>query len=63
LLRVREKENALAFIEEELVMLQKFWNTIYLFRPKLPVSKSMKMALKDTKLSDVDAIVMHAPEP
>jgi hypothetical protein len=40
-----------------------FGTIIYLFRPKLLFSKSMKMALKDTKLSDVDAIVMHAPEP
>jgi hypothetical protein len=52
------KENALAFIEG-IIMLQKFY-IIYLFQKQL-VFKIDENGLENTKLSDIDVIVMHAP--
>jgi hypothetical protein len=43
-----------------LVMLQ-FWSTQYIYFCRNLFSKIDENGLKDTKLSDIDVIVMHAP--
>jgi uncharacterized CHY-type Zn-finger protein len=47
-------------LSKELVMLQ-FWSTQYIYFCRRLVFKIDENGLKDTKLSDIDVIVMHAP--
>ena len=60
-LEIGRKENALAFIEGIGYATEVLEHNISISAEATCFQKSMKMALKDTKLSDVDAIVMHAP--
>lgn len=60
-LEIGKKDNALAFIEGIGYATEILEHNISISAEATCFQKSMKMALKDTKLSDVDAIVMHAP--
>ncbi|MDG2431291.1 beta-ketoacyl synthase N-terminal-like domain-containing protein [Flavobacterium sp.] len=60
-LEIGKKENALAFIEGIGYATEVLEHNISISAEATCFQKSMKMALKDTELSDVDAIVMHAP--
>ena len=56
-----KKDNALAIIEGIGYATEILEHNISISAEAICFQKSMKMALKDTKLSDVDVIVMHAP--
>ena len=60
-LEIGKKENALAFIEGIGYATEILEHNISISAEATCFQKSMKMALKDTRLSDVDVIVMHAP--
>jgi 3-oxoacyl-(acyl-carrier-protein) synthase len=60
-LEIGKKENALAFIEGIGYATEVLEHNISISAEATCFQKSMKMALKDTKLSDIDVIVMHAP--
>lgn len=60
-LEVGEKENALAYIEGIGYATDDIEHNISISEEANCFQKSMKMALQNTKLEDVDAIVMHAP--
>jgi 3-oxoacyl-(acyl-carrier-protein) synthase len=60
-LEIGKKENALAFIEGIGYATEVLEHNISISAEATCFQKSMKMAIKETKLSDVDAIVMHAP--
>ncbi|MBC5839091.1 beta-ketoacyl synthase N-terminal-like domain-containing protein [Flavobacterium muglaense] len=60
-LEIGKKENALAFIEGIGYATEILEHNISISAEATCFQKSMKMALKDTKLCDVDVIVMHAP--
>ncbi|PRZ26119.1 3-oxoacyl-(acyl-carrier-protein) synthase [Flavobacterium granuli] len=60
-LEIGKKENALAFIEGIGYATEILEHNISISAEASCFQKSMKMALQDTDLSDVDAIVMHAP--
>ncbi|MBU0942641.1 MAG: beta-ketoacyl synthase [Bacteroidetes bacterium] len=60
-LEIGKKENALAFIEGIGYATEVLEHNISISAEATCFQKSMKMALKGTKLSDVDVIVMHAP--
>ncbi|MBX9888656.1 MAG: beta-ketoacyl synthase [Flavobacteriaceae bacterium] len=60
-LELGKKENALAFIEGIGYATEVLEHNISISAEATCFQKSMKMALKDTNLSDVDVIVMHAP--
>ena len=60
-LEIGKIENALAFIEGIGYATEVLEHNISISAEATCFQKSMKMALKDTELSDVDAIVMHAP--
>lgn len=60
-LEIGKKENALAFIEGIGYATEVLEHNISISAEATCFQKSMKMALKDTELSDVDVIVMHAP--
>ncbi|NRT16277.1 3-oxoacyl-(acyl-carrier-protein) synthase [Flavobacterium sp. 28A] len=60
-LEIGKKENALAFIEGIGYATEVLEHNISISAEATCFQKSMKMALKDTELSDVDAVVMHAP--
>lgn len=60
-LEIGKKENALAFIEGIGYATEILEHNISISAEATCFQKSMKMALQDTDLSDVDAIVMHAP--
>jgi 3-oxoacyl-(acyl-carrier-protein) synthase len=56
-----KKENAIAFIEGVGYATEVLEHNISISAEATCFQKSMKMALQDTDLSEVDAIVMHAP--
>ena len=60
-LEVGENQNALAYIEGIGYATDDIEHNISISDEANCFQKSMKMALKNTKLEDVDAIVMHAP--
>ena len=60
-LEIGKKENALAYIEGVGYATEILEHNISISAEATCFQKSMKMALKDTALSDVDVIVMHAP--
>lgn len=60
-LEIGEKENALAYIEGIGYATDDIEHNISISEEANCFQKSMKMALQNTKLEDVDAIVMHAP--
>lgn len=60
-LEIGEKENALAFIEGIGYATEVLEHNISISAEANCFQKSMKMALKNTELSDIDVIVMHAP--
>lgn len=60
-LEIGKKENALAFIEGIGYATEILEHNISISAEATCFQKSMKMALKNTNFSDVDAIVMHAP--
>jgi 3-oxoacyl-(acyl-carrier-protein) synthase len=60
-LEVGKKDNALAFIEGIGYATEILEHNISISAEAICFQKSMKMALANTDLSDVDAIVMHAP--
>jgi 3-oxoacyl-(acyl-carrier-protein) synthase len=60
-LEIGRKENALAFIEGIGYATEILEHNISISAEATCFQKSMKMALENTKLADVDAIVMHAP--
>ena len=60
-LEIGKKDNALAFIEGIGYATEILEHNISISAEATCFQKSMKMALKNTKLSDVDVIVMHAP--
>jgi 3-oxoacyl-(acyl-carrier-protein) synthase len=60
-LEIGKKENALAFIEGIGYATEILEHNISISAEATCFQKSMKMALQNTDLSDVDAIVMHAP--
>ena len=60
-LEIGRKEKALAFIEGIGYATEILEHNISISAEAICFQKSMKMALKDTDLSEVDAIVMHAP--
>jgi 3-oxoacyl-(acyl-carrier-protein) synthase len=60
-LEIGKKENALAFIEGIGYATEILEHNISISAEATCFQKSMKMALEDTNLSEVDAIVMHAP--
>jgi 3-oxoacyl-(acyl-carrier-protein) synthase len=60
-LEIGKKENAIAFIEGIGYGTEILEHSISISAEATCLQKSMKMALKNTNLSDVDAIVMHAP--
>lgn len=60
-LEIGKKENALAFIEGIGYATEVLEHNISISAEATCFQKSIKMALKDTELSDVDAVVMHAP--
>jgi 3-oxoacyl-(acyl-carrier-protein) synthase len=60
-LEIGKKENAIAFIEGIGYATEILEHNISISAEATCFQKSMKMALENTPLSDVDAIVMHAP--
>ncbi len=60
-LEMGKKENALAFIEGIGYATEILEHNISISAEATCFQKSMKMALKDTDLTEVDVIVMHAP--
>ncbi|HWR95043.1 MAG TPA: beta-ketoacyl synthase N-terminal-like domain-containing protein [Flavobacterium sp.] len=60
-LELGKKENALAFIEGIGYATEILEHNISISAEASCFQKSMKMALKNTKISEVDIIVMHAP--
>ncbi len=60
-LEMGKKENALAFVEGIGYATEILEHNISISAEATCFQKSMRMALKDTDLSDVDVIVMHAP--
>ena len=60
-LEISKKENALAFIEGIGYATEILEHNISISAEATCFQKSMKMALSNTDLSEVDAIVMHAP--
>jgi 3-oxoacyl-(acyl-carrier-protein) synthase len=60
-LEIGKKENAIAFIEGIGYATEILEHNISISAEADCFQKSMKMALKDTPISEVDAIVMHAP--
>ena len=60
-LELGRKENALAFIEGIGYATEILEHNISISAEAICFQKSMKMALKNTDLSEVDVIVMHAP--
>jgi 3-oxoacyl-(acyl-carrier-protein) synthase len=60
-LEMGKKENALAYIEGIGYATEILEHNISISAEAVCFQKSMAMALKDTALSDVDVIVMHAP--
>jgi 3-oxoacyl-(acyl-carrier-protein) synthase len=60
-LEIGKKDNALAFVEGIGYATEILEHNISISAEASCFQKSMKMALKDTNLSAVDAIVMHAP--
>jgi 3-oxoacyl-(acyl-carrier-protein) synthase len=60
-LEVGENQNALAYIEGIGYATDDIEHNISISDEANCFQKSMKMALQNTKLEDVDAIVMHAP--
>jgi len=60
-LEIGNKENALAFVEGIGYATEILEHNISISAEASCFQKSMKMALKDTNLSAVDVIVMHAP--
>lgn len=60
-LEIGKKENALAFIEGIGYATEILEHNISISAEATCFQKSMKMALQNTDLSEVDAIVMHAP--
>jgi len=60
-LELGKKENALAFIEGIGYATEILEHNISISAEAECFQKSMKMALQNTKLTDVDVIVMHAP--
>jgi 3-oxoacyl-(acyl-carrier-protein) synthase len=60
-LEIGKKENALAYIEGIGYATEILEHNISISAEASCFQKSMKMALKNTNLSQVDAIVMHAP--
>ena len=60
-LELGERENALAYIEGIGYATGNLEHNISISEEATCFQKSMKMALQNTRLEDVDAIVMHAP--
>ena len=60
-LEIGQKDNALAYIEGIGYATELLEHSVSISAEADCFQKSMKMALKDTLLEDVDAIVMHAP--
>ncbi|WP_281336949.1 beta-ketoacyl synthase N-terminal-like domain-containing protein [Flavobacterium eburneipallidum] len=60
-LEIGKKENALAFVEDIGYATEILEHNISISAEATCFQKSMKMALQNTDLSEVDAIVMHAP--
>lgn len=60
-LEIEKKDNALAYVEGIGYATEILEHNISISAEASCFQKSMKMALQDTDLSDVDAIVMHAP--
>lgn len=60
-LEIGKKENALAFVEGIGYATEILEHNVSVSAEATCFQKSMKMALKDIELSDIDAIVMHAP--
>jgi 3-oxoacyl-(acyl-carrier-protein) synthase len=60
-LEIGKKENALAYIEGIGYATEILEHNISISAEAICFQKSMQMALKNNALSDVDAIVMHAP--
>ena len=60
-LEIGRKENALAFVEGIGYATEILEHNISISAEAICFQKSMKMALEKTDLSEVDAIVMHAP--
>lgn len=60
-LEIGKKENALAFVEGIGYATEILEHNISISAEATCFQKSMKMALENTNLDDVDAIVMHAP--
>ena len=60
-LEIGEKENALAYIEGIGYATEILEHNISISAEATCFQKSMKMALENTNISEVDAIVMHAP--
>lgn len=60
-LEMGKSERALAFIEGVGYATEILEHNISISTEAICFQKSMKMALKDTEISDVDVIVMHAP--
>jgi 3-oxoacyl-(acyl-carrier-protein) synthase len=60
-LEIGKKENAIAFIEGIGYATEILEHNISISAEATCFQKSMKMALENTAVSDVDAIVMHAP--
>lgn len=60
-LEIGKKENALAYIEGIGYATEILKHSISISEEATCFQKSMKMALQDTDLSEVDVIVMHAP--
>ena len=60
-LEIGERENALAYIEGIGFATDDIEHNISISDEAICFQKSMKMALKNSNLNDVDAIVMHSP--
>lgn len=60
-LELGERENALAYIEGIGYATDDLEHNISISEEATCFQKSMKMALQNTRLEDVDAIIMHAP--
>ena len=60
-LEIGKKENALAYIEGMGYATEILEHSISISAEAICFQKSMKMALQNTNLSEVDVIVMHAP--
>lgn len=60
-LELGKKDNALAYIEGVGYATEVLQHSVSISADAECLEKSMRMALKDTDLSEVDAVVMHAP--